>query len=176
MGLVDGWCPAVGEEELASLRNETPAERMDRNWAELLQELRVVQTGVQVLAGFLVTLPFQARFEIVDEYQRYLYLAGLLLAFGATGIFLAPVSLHRILFRRNAKSRLVTLGNRFAKTGLVMLMLAVCTVTLLVADVILGRTGGFVVAGGVTAFLLLFWYLLPLRELRSLGRERSSAD
>ena len=171
-----GWCPPVDDEELSALRNETPAERMDRNWGELLQELRVVQTGVQVLSGFLVTLPFQARFEELDEYQRTVYLVGLLLAVAATGFFLAPVSLHRFLFRRGAKARLVEVGDRFAKVGLAVLAAAVSTVALLVADVVLGRTGGFVVAGGVLVFVATCWYLVPIRELRSLGRERAHAD
>ncbi|GAA4987209.1 DUF6328 family protein [Kineococcus glutinatus] len=163
----------MDDDELAALRNETPTERMDRNWAELLQELRVVQTGVQVLSGFLVTLPFQSRFEELDEFQRLVYLVALMLAIAATGFFLAPVSLHRLIFRRNAKARLVALGDRFAKVGLVVLLLTFTAVALLVADVVLGRTGGVVAAGGVVLFIGTCWYLVPARELRTLGRRRS---
>ena len=173
--LRDGWCPQVDEAELAGLRNETPAERMDRNWGELLQELRVVQTGVQILAGFLITLPFQARFEELDEYQRTLFVVALVLALAATSFFLSPVSLHRMLFRRNAKARLVTLGDRFAKLGLLVLMLTVCAVIMLVADVVLGRLGGVVAAAGVLLFVGTCWYLVPLHELRGLGRRRARA-
>src|SRR3712207_4786869 len=79
-------------------RHETPAERSDRNWNGLLQELRVTQTGVQILTGFLLTLPFQERFEDLDGYQRTLYLVLVLLAILTTGLITAPVSLHRILF------------------------------------------------------------------------------
>ena len=81
-------------------RDESRAERMDRNWAELLQELRVLQTGVQLLAGFLLTLPFQARFETLDDYQTRLYLANVVLAALTTATILLPVSVHRRLFRQ----------------------------------------------------------------------------
>src|SRR6188472_4375105 len=76
-------------------RDESRAERMDRNWVELLQELRVLQTGVQILAGFLLTLPFQARFETLDGYQIGLYLANVIVAALTTASILLPVSLHR---------------------------------------------------------------------------------
>ncbi|WP_245886917.1 DUF6328 family protein [Kineococcus xinjiangensis] len=166
----------MADEELAALRNETPAERMDRNWGELLQELRVVQTGVQILAGFLITLPFQARFEELDQYQRTLFLVALIFALAATSFFLAPVSLHRMLFRRNAKARLVTLGDRFAKVGLVTLVMAITTVSMLVADVVLGRTGGWIIAGAMFSVIVTCWYIVPLNELRCLGRQRAHAD
>ena len=78
-------------------------QRLDRNWADLLQELRVVQTGVQLLTGFLLTLPFQARFEQLSGYERTIYLVTVTLSVAATGFLIAPVSLHRILFRRHAR-------------------------------------------------------------------------
>src|SRR4051795_12144025 len=84
----------------ASGRDETELERLDRNWTDLLQELRVVQTGVQLLTGFLLTLPFQNRFVLLESYQRTAYLATVACAIGATGFLIAPVSLHRLLFRR----------------------------------------------------------------------------
>jgi hypothetical protein len=84
-------------------RDESRAERMDRNWSELLQELRVPQTGVQLLAGFLLTLPFQARFVTLDDYQIRLYLANVVLAALTTATILLPVSVHRRLFRQGLR-------------------------------------------------------------------------
>ena len=91
-------------------RDETPQERADRNWNELLQELRVSQTGVQVLAGFLVTLPFQSRFEELDSFQRAWYVGLLALAFATVGVMLAPVAIHRRVFQSDAKPELVQAG------------------------------------------------------------------
>ncbi len=86
-------------------RDETEMERNDRNWTEILQELRVIQTGTQILTGFLLTLAFQQRFTDLDAYQVDTYLALVIVAALATALALAPVALHRALFRRRAKSR-----------------------------------------------------------------------
>src|SRR3954453_3480738 len=88
-------------------RTETANQRADRNWNELLQELRVTQTGTQILTGFLLTIPFQQRFAKLDSYQENLYLVLVLLAVPATILFVAPVALHRVLFRRRMKPQLV---------------------------------------------------------------------
>src|ERR1700753_3199988 len=87
----------------ADQRGETQLERLDRNWADLLQELRVVQTGVQLLTGFLLTLPFQARFAGLGEFQQDVYLVTVGSAVAATGFLIAPVTIHRVLFRRHAR-------------------------------------------------------------------------
>ena len=120
-------------------RNETAAERMDRNWNELLQELRVTQTGVQILSGFLLTLPFQQRFATLDDLQRTIFLVAVSLSTVATALLVSPVSSHRLLFRRGAKDTLVTTGDRLAKAGLVALGLTVTTVVLLIFNVVLGE-------------------------------------
>src|SRR5215213_2429038 len=90
-------------DDATSITGETERERINRNWDELLQELRVTQTGVQILTGFLLTLPFQQRFEDLDDYQRDLFLVLVLLAVLTTALIVAPVSLHRILFRKHLK-------------------------------------------------------------------------
>src|SRR5690606_28496311 len=102
------------------LRDETPAERSDRNWVELLQELRVMQTGVQVLTGFLLTLPFQARFTELDGFQIGLYLILVVLSVLATGLLIAPVSVHRMVFGRGLKRSLVETADRLAVAALVL--------------------------------------------------------
>ena len=154
------------------LRNETPTERMDRNWAELLQELRVVQTGVQLLTAFLLTVPFQARFEELDRYQVTVYAVVLLLAVVALVLFIAPVGYHRALFRQQSKGRLVAAGTAFTKVGLAVLGAVVSGGVLLVVDVIGGRTAGWVAGGAVAALIALCWYVLPRRVLRQVLASR----
>ena len=104
-------------------RHETPNERLDRNWDELLQELRVTQTGTQLISGFLLTLLFQQRFAELDSFQVTIYLVLVALAAGATALGLAPVSLHRTLFRRHEKEQMVSIGNVLLKATLALVAL-----------------------------------------------------
>ncbi len=143
-------------------RDETPLERLDRNWADLLQELKVIQTGVQLLTGFLLTLPFQSRFEQLATYQQNIYLATLAAAVLATGFLIAPVSLHRFLFRRHARQVTVDVAHRLAQVGIFLLAVAMVGVVLLIFDVVLGPKPGLVAAGLVAAVLLGLWVVLPL--------------
>ena len=122
-------------------RDETPQERADRNWNELLQELRVSQTGVQVLAGFLVTLPFQSRFDELDAFQRAWYVGLLALAFATVAVMLAPVAIHRRVFRSDAKPELVQAGHRLTSVALVMIAVLMGGIFFLVV------VSGFVVVG-----------------------------
>ena len=142
-------------------RHETPMERLDRNWNEILQELRVTQTGIQILTGFLLTVPFQQRFTQLSDQQRTFYLALVLLATVTTGLLVAPVALHRWLFRRRAKSALVAAADRLMRIGLVCLALVVSGVVLLVFDVAAGRTPAVIAAGGLLTVLVATWFVLP---------------
>src|SRR5260370_14649847 len=112
-------------------RDESEAERADRNLAELRKELRVVGLGVQVLFGFLLSLPFTNRFTRLSQGQRELYLATLVLAAVATALLLGPVAFHRLVFRRGQKERLVRTANVMAVAGLAALGLAVSAAVLL---------------------------------------------
>jgi len=142
-------------------RNETEVERLDRNWNEILQELRVTQTGTQILTGFLLTLAFQQRFEDLDAFQVDVYLVLVVLATLATALALAPVSLHRALFRQNAKARVVRMANRILKATLLVVAVVLAGTLLLIFDVVLDRTAGLV-AGGVALVLISFaWLSLP---------------
>ncbi|MFR9676446.1 DUF6328 family protein [Streptomyces sp. TR06-5] len=153
-------------------RNETAVERADRNFLELLQELRVIQTGVQILFAFLLTLAFTARFPELDAFQRATYIATLLLSALAAVLFTAPAALHRTLFRRGAKRLIVDVSSRFAALGLAVLALALAGALLLVVDVVLGRAFGLGVAGAALGVCLLAWAVLPLslRRARTPGR------
>ncbi|GEN81665.1 DUF6328 family protein [Actinotalea fermentans] len=149
------------ERPLVDDRHETPTERLDRNWAEILQELRVTQTGIQILTGFLLTVPFQQRFTDLSDEQRGFYLVLVLLAAVTTGLMVAPVSLHRMLFRRRAKSALVTEADRFMRVGLVFLALTVSGVVLLVFDVVTTRAAALTASLLLLAGLVAAWFVLP---------------
>ncbi len=153
--------------------HETAAERLDRNWNELLQELRVTQTGVQILTGFLLTLPFQERFTDLDDFQRTVYLVLVVLAVITTGLIVAPVGLHRIMFRKHLKAELVESADRLARSGLVFLALTVAGAALLVFDVVLDRTAAYVVGAGVLTLLAVLWFLVPMRVTRANTPDRS---
>lgn len=142
-------------------RHETYTERMDRNWNELLQELRVTQTGAQLLTGFLLTIPFQQRFATLDHYQTRLYLVLVVLAVLAVALIVTPVSLHRTLFRRRLKSELVSAGSWLARAGLVVLALALAGVATLLFDVVVSRVAGWTAGGLALAVMIGLWWVLP---------------
>jgi hypothetical protein len=145
-----------------SARDETESERLDRNWSSLLQELRVTQTGVQLLTGFLLTLPFQQRFDQLSHPMRMLYLATVACSVGATALLIAPVGMHRLLFRRHRLATLVSMTHRFALAGLLLLGLALVGVTAVVFGMVSGATAA-TVAGASAAFaLVFFWAMVPL--------------
>lgn len=154
-------------------RDESPEERSDRNWAELLQELRVLQMGVQILTGFLLTLPFQQRFADLDSYQTTVYLVLVGLSVLSTGLFVTPVSLHRALFRRHRKPELVTLSDRFARAGVLVLALVVAGTVLLVVDVVVGRAPAQWASVVVLVLLLGLWFVLPRVAVRGVRPEDS---
>jgi hypothetical protein len=143
-------------------RDETPAEKLDRNWEDLLQELRVSQTGVQLLTGFLLTLPFQDRFGDLEDFQVNVYLVTIGCAIGATGFLIAPVALHRLLFRRHLRAPMVAMGHYFAITGLVLLAGAVVGVVLLTFSIVTSDEGGIVAASVAALMLVVLWLLVPL--------------
>ena len=150
-------------------RRETPLERADRNFAELLQELRVTQTGVQILFAFLLALAFTARFPQADAFQRTTYVITLLLAVTAAGLLTAPAALHRMLFRRRAKKQIVDVSSRLAGYGLVVLALAFTGSVLLVVDFVLGRVAGVATGAGTLAMFTVLWAVLPWRMRRVHG-------
>lgn len=141
---------------------ETEAERADRNFGDLLQELRVAQTGVQILFAFLLTMPLQNRFERLDDFERGTFVAALLLSAGASVCLIAPVAYHRALFARRMKTQVVQAASHFAIVGLTLLALAITCAVDLVLDLVLGRTPALFVAAGLAAVLILAWLVLPL--------------
>jgi hypothetical protein len=141
-------------------RDETENERMDRNWGELLQELRATQTGIQILSGFLLTVAFQQRFQELDTFQHTVYL--ILVVIAATTILfgLAPVNLHRALFREHLKPRIVSFGHIALRLQLLGVGVIVTGTVLLIFDVVAGRVAG-VLAGVLVAALVVCVALVP---------------
>ena len=152
-------------EEIGELvRNETPAERVDRNFNELLGELRIALPGVQVLFAFLLAVPFAQRFSQLTGFQRGLYFAVLLLTALASALLIAPTAYHRIQFRQGRKREILFFANRAAVLGLGALALAMTGAILLIADFLFGVAAAVPIG---TATALLFgslWYLLPMAQ------------
>lgn len=159
------------QDQLGNDRHETATERLDRNWNELLQELRVTQTGVQLLAGFLLTLPFQQRFAEITQQQRVAYLIALGSAIVATTLLVAPVSAHRLLFRRHAKAQLVGLADLSARAGLTTLAVSVASATFLIFDVVVGRGAALTAAAVAVVVFTVNWLVVPLVVRAHIDRE-----
>ena len=143
-------------------RAETETERLDRNWSSLLQELRVAQTGVQLLTGFLLTLPFQPRFDRLDDTMRAVYVATVSCSVAATLALVAPVAMHRLLFRQHRLRILVSATHRLAYAGLVLLGVALVGVTVVVFDVVYGRTAAMLAGCVALVSFAILWMVLPL--------------
>ncbi len=143
-------------------RRETLAQRDDRNLVELIQELRVVGLGVQVLFGFLLSLPFTVRFGTLSHGQRDLYVASITLATVATILLLGPVAYHRLVFRAGMKESLVRFANAMAICGLAAVAGAVLTAVFLVTGYVAGALTGALITGLAAVMLCGLWFALPL--------------
>jgi len=149
-------------------RDETRDERADRNWQELVQELRVTQTGTQILSGFLLTVAFQQSFHTLEGYQKTIYLCLVVLAAATTAVGLLPVALHRSLFRRRRKEWLVTQGNRMLVFALTLVAALTSGVVFFLFDVVASLLAG-VVAGVLVAIAMVVWLLVYPLSIRRAG-------
>ena len=143
-------------------RSEGRAHQLDRNWAEMVQELRVIGTGVQILFAFLLTIAFQARFSDTSAGQRDLYLVTLLLSGLAAALLIAPVALHRFLFRMGVKDRLVSVTNRLSVAGLAVLSLSMVGAIVLITDWVGGTLAATLFGVGAVVVFGAAWFALPL--------------
>lgn len=144
-------------------RDETETERLDRNWNEILQELRVIQTGTQILTGFLLAIAFQQRFTDLDAFQVDVYLVLVTASVLATLLGLAPVSLHRELFRRHAKRTLVRSADILLRLTLATVAVVLVGTVLLVFDVVTTRPLALTMASIVAVVIVAIWLALPWR-------------
>ena len=151
-------------------RDETEDERLDRKWNDLIQELRVMQTGAQLTAGFLLTLPFQSSFADLSAFQVRLYLTLVLLAAVTTALVMSAVAVHRRLSGEHVKEKVVIAAHRITIGVLTTISLLITGMTLLIFDVVLGAPLSYVWAAVVAAVVVLLLVVLPhgLRHERRL--------
>jgi hypothetical protein len=172
----DGRSGASDREKSADGRAERPLERADRNMVEMLQELRVAQTGVQILFAFLLSLSFTERFTRIDDFQRWTYVVTLLLTAITTGLLVAPAAIHRMLFGRGVKAATVQIGHKLFVGGLAALILTLVGAVLLVLDIAVGRSFAAWSAGVVGVLLIGLWFVLPLPIRRRNDNGSDGAD
>jgi hypothetical protein len=163
-------------------RGESPAERADRNFDDLLQELRVAQTGVQFLFAFLLTAPLQAGYGRLDRYERTVLIIDvvvlaiaavcLVCAWSVPGLCLiAPVAWHRALFRQHFKDEVMDAANRLAQAGLAFLAVGMVLSITLAIDLVTPRWLALTLGAGIALLALLavsLWLVLPIRNRRAL--------
>jgi amino acid permease len=152
------------------LTKETEKQRWERNFTDLLQELRVAQTGVQILFAFLLTLPFSNGFPKVTQFQKDVYVVALLSAAAATALIISPVAFHRALFRQGRKPELVRYAHAMATGGLAFMLVSMVSAVLLITDYIVTRPISFVLSGLTAVWFLTFWAGLPFLR-RNWGEE-----
>ncbi|MFD4370515.1 DUF6328 family protein [Streptomyces sp. NPDC058486] len=150
-------------------RDESPEERADRRWSELLQELRVAQTGTQILFGFLVAVVFQPRFAELGTPDRMLYVVTVCLGAATTGALVAPVAVHRLVAGHRMKPETVTWAARLTLVGVVLLALTMISTLLLIMRMVLDDGIAVWVAVGLALWLALCWFVVPL-----IARSRNS--
>jgi hypothetical protein len=145
-------------------RDESEADRLDRNYLEMLQELRVLQAGMQILFAFLLSLAFAARFDETTRFQRDLYVVTLVCAALATACLIGPVPFHRIVFRRGMKADLVGAANKYVVAGLVFLFLSMAGAILLVLDFLIDLSVALTVTGLLAVAFVVLWVVIPMRS------------
>lgn len=141
---------------------ETPEERADRRWGDLLQELRVAQTGVQILFGFLLTVVFQQRFTDLSDTDRHIYTVTVVLGAATVGALVGPVALHRLLTGQRLKPETVILASRLTVLGLVLLLCTMTSSLLLVLRLAVLDTWAAALVGVVAVWFVLCWFVAPL--------------
>jgi hypothetical protein len=156
------WLAQVDDAEWNHIgRDETELQTVDRHFNELLQELRVAQTGVQILFAFLLGLAFTSRFPDLTHGQQVVYLVTLVLSASSAALLIAPVGYHRIVFRQRLRPQLVMTGHRYAVAGLVLLMLALVGSVQLASSFIL-RGWATLLAAVLAGLFALLWFVIPL--------------
>lgn len=150
------------EDQRSPARNELPMERLDRNSIELMGQLRVAGTGIQVLLAFLLVVPFNSRWSRVTAFDRYVYYVTLLCIATAAVLLIAPSVHHRMLFRRGEKRYLVELGNRLAIIAMALVTIGLTGILLLISNVLFGGVTAAIVAAIALTGVATLWFGLPL--------------
>src|SRR3954449_2153656 len=156
-----------GASKRSAREDEDEGERLDRELIELLNELRVVMPGVQVLFGFLLTVPFQQRFSMVDDFQRIVYFATLLVTAASAAFLMGPSAFHRLTFREGQKPYLIALGTRQTIVGMALLALAMNGALLLLTDVLFHSLTVAITVGCSATLFAWLWFGVAFRRLAS---------
>lgn len=152
----------MGRPEQDAHRDETEAEKLDRNWNDILQELRVMQTGTQLVAGFLLTLPFTTRFDDLTELEEATYLTLVLLAGLTLAVMITPISIHRRLFGEQVKDKLVSAAHRLLVVSLALVGVLITGIIVFIFQVVIGTTVALAVGGGAALVVVLLLVVLPI--------------
>jgi O-antigen ligase len=153
-------------------RDETPPERLDRNTMELLNELRVANTGVQVMFAFLLVVPFNNGWKQTDSFERTVYFITLLVVALSAFLLMAPAVHHRVLFRRGEKPFVIETANAMAIGGMVCVALGFVGILILISDVVVGHAGPVIVGALAAAAVGGLWFALPLARREDEPEER----
>ncbi|MFI5520898.1 DUF6328 family protein [Streptomyces platensis] len=152
----------LGPRDTSRGRHESPEERADRRWNELLQEVRVIQTGVQILFGFLLTVAFTPRFPTLSQTDRTIYVVTVLLGAATTGALIGTVTFHRLVTGHRLKPETVVWAGRLAMVGIVLLLATVASALLLILRIAMDDTAVPWIVTGMVAWFMLCWFALPV--------------
>jgi MFS family permease len=162
--------------EMGRRRGESERQRWDRNFADLLQELRVAQTGVQILFAFLLTLPFSNGFPKTTEFQKAVYVVALMTAAFATAMIISPVAFHRALFRQGRKPELVRFAHRMASAGLGFMLVSMVASIMLITAYLLSTLIASILTAVAAAWFLTFWAVFPFFRHTWIDEEAEEED
>ncbi|MFI1739439.1 DUF6328 family protein [Streptomyces sioyaensis] len=151
----------LGPRDTAPGRHESPEERADRRWAELLQEVRVIQTGVQILFGFLLTVVFTPRFATLHQTDKTIYVVTVLLGAATTGALVGTVTFHRLVAGHRLKPETVLWASRLSLVGIVLLLATVTSALLLILRIAMNNSAVPWVVAGLVGWFMLCWFALP---------------
>jgi amino acid permease len=162
--------------EKERIKHESEKKRWDRNFADLLQELRVTQTGIQILFAFLLTLPFSSGFPKSSAFQKDVYVVALVCAAFATAMIISPVAFHRALFRQGRKPELVRFAHRMLSGGLAFMLVSMISSVLLITDYLLHMTWAIVLTSITGVWFLTFWAAIPWFRRNWIDEEDEEED
>jgi hypothetical protein len=152
--------------------DESSGERLDRHWNELLQELRLAQTGTQILFAFLLGIAFQNQFHSTDGFTHAVYAGTLIAAALAVALFLAPVAFHRLLYQQGLRDRLIAITDRLTRGGMACLVVSTCGGVLIALDVVLPRGIAIAVVAGILLWFIAFWLAIPAYVRHRYGQQK----
>ncbi|MGW1375971.1 DUF6328 family protein [Streptomyces sp. NPDC002446] len=163
---------SLGPRQAPQGRDETPEERADRRWIELLQEVRVIQTGVQILFGFLLTVVFMPRFATLGQTDKTIYVVTVLLGAATTGALIGTVTFHRVVTGHRLKPETVVWASRLAVIGTVLLLATVASALLLILRIAMDDSAVPWIVAVLALWFIVCWFALPAWALHRYTAKR----